>query len=137
MFEVFPLNVHETNHETGTDWAHKKRSPARRSIVNGSGENDELYHLRGRIFPYRIGGMSDLERLDACRRSGVVNALLRGNPGEMMGWFAMERLVRSHTWLTTQGVGQQVTFEAIMARMPVPASDDYFSLIWSTSGAAR
>ena len=104
MFEVFPLNVHETDHETGTDWAHKEiaGAPIYREWV---GENDELYHLRGRIFPYRIGGMRDLERLDSCRRSGVVNALLRVNPGEMMGWFEMERLVRSHTWLTTQGVG--------------------------------
>jgi phage tail protein len=135
LFQVFPLNVHEVDHETATDWAHKEiaGAPIYREWV---GENDELYHLRGRIFPYRIGGLSQLEHFDAMRRSGVANALLRGNPGEMMGWFVCERLVRSHTWLSTQGVGQQVTFEAVMARMPVPESDAYFAQMWSTSGAA-
>jgi phage protein U len=135
QFEIFPLNVHEVDHETGSDWAHKEiaGAPIYREWV---GENDELIHLRGRIFPYRIGGMSDLDHLDAVRRAGVVNALLRGNPAVMLGWFVCERLVRSHTWLSSQGVGQQVTFEAIMARAPVPASDSYFAQIWGTSGAA-
>jgi hypothetical protein len=135
QFEVFPLNVHEVDHETATDWAHKEiaGAPIYREWV---GENDELLHLRGRIFPYRIGGFSELESFEAMRANGVVNAIIRGNPGIMMGWFVCERLVRSHTFLSTQGVGQQVTFEAVMARMPVPNSSSYFSQIWQTTGAA-
>jgi hypothetical protein len=135
MFEIFPLNIHEVDHETATDWAHKEiaGAPIYREWV---GENDELLHFRGRIFPYRIGGMSDLELFESMRQKGVVNAMLRGNPAMMIGWFACERLVRSHTFLSTQGVGQQVTFEAVMARFPVPDSSSYFSQIWQTTGAA-
>ena len=134
LFQIFPLNVHEVDHETGTDWAHKEiaGAPIYREWV---GENDELVHLRGRIFPFRIGGLSELEYFEASRRAGVVHILFRGNPVKYMGWFACERLVRSHTWLSSQGVGQQVTFEAVMARMPVPESDTYFSQMNITNGA--
>lgn len=134
LFQVMPLNVHEVDYESATDWAHKEiaGAPIYREWV---GENDELVHLRGRIFPYRIGGMNELESMESMRRKGVPNPLIRGNPAMMLGWFVCERLVRSHTFLSTQGIGQQVTFEAVMARMPVPASDQYFAQMWQTNGA--
>lgn len=134
-FKIFPLNIHEVDHETATDWAHKEIAGAAiyREWV---GENDETLYLRGKIFPYRIGGMSELEHFETMRRRGIANLLVRGgNPGQMLGWFVCERLVRSHTFLSGEGVGQQIAFEAVMARVPVPEADSYFSDIWRTSGA--
>lgn len=49
-FETYPLNVHETQHITETDWARKE-------IVGAAihhewvGENEEEIHFRGRVFP--------------------------------------------------------------------------------------
>ncbi|PWT74798.1 MAG: phage tail protein [Chloroflexi bacterium] len=133
-FRVHPLNVHEVDHETATDWAHKE-------IVGAAlyrewvGENDEKFHFRGLIFPYRIGGFGMLTILDAMRRAGMAHLMMRGD-GQPMGWFVIERLQRAHTFLSGEGVGRQVAFEAEFARVPVPAADQYFSQIWQTTGAA-
>lgn len=49
-FETYPLNIHETQHVTETDWARKE-------IVGAAihhewvGENEEEIHFRGRVFP--------------------------------------------------------------------------------------
>jgi hypothetical protein len=133
QIQVFPLNIHELDHETASDWAHKEIAGAAiyREWV---GENDEQIFLRGKIFPYRIGGMNELEHFNAMRRAGVAHQLVRGN-GEILGWFICERLVRAHTFLSSEGVGQQIAFEATMARVPVPEADGYLNQIWRTTGA--
>ena len=50
-FEVYPLNVHEVQQVTATDWARKEIAGAAiyREWV---GENDEEVHLRGRVYPH-------------------------------------------------------------------------------------
>ena len=129
QFQIFPLNVHELDHETSTDWAHKEIAGAAiyREWV---GENDEQLYLRGRLFPYRIGGMAEIEMFEATRRGGYANMMMRGD-GTVLGWFVCEKLVRSHTFLGAEGVGQQVAFEAIFARVPVPGNPAVtFSEMW-------
>ena len=130
QFRVWPLNVHEYDHETSSDWAHKEIAGAAiyREWV---GENDETIYFRGKLFPYRVGGMGELEAFEALRRAGIANLLMRGD-GQYMGWFVCEKLVRAHTFLSSEGVGQQVTFEAILSRVPVPENDAYMSELWGT-----
>lgn len=132
QFSVQPLNYHEMDHETATDYAHKEIAGAAiyREWV---GENDEIIHMRGKLFPYRIGGMSQIEKFDAYRRQGMANLLMRGD-GRSMGWFVCEKLVRSHSNISFEGIGQQITFEALMARVPVPAADTYLSTMWIAGG---
>jgi hypothetical protein len=59
QFELQPFNIHEYDHETASDWAQKQiaGAPVYREWV---GENDEIISFRGRVFPYRIGGMGKL-----------------------------------------------------------------------------
>lgn len=122
QFEVIPLNIHEYEHDTETDWAHKEIAGAAiyREWV---GENDERLAIRGKLFPYRIGGISEIEDLEAQRRGGIPNLMMRGD-GAYMGWYVCERLVRAHTYLSSEGIGQQIVFDAIFARVPVPAADE-------------
>jgi phage protein U len=126
-FDVEPFNVHETDHATDTDWARKE-------IVGAAiyrewvGENDEEITLRGRVFPYRIGGLSELEIMEACRYHGVANTLIRGD-GQMLGWYVIEQLARAHRFLGAEGVGQLVNFEATFARCPVPEAAGYYTLL--------
>jgi phage protein U len=136
QFQVWPLNVHEVDHETSSDWAHKE-------IVGAAiyrewvGENDERIFLRGQVFPYRIGGFASLEMFEAHRRAHIIHMLMRGGStgtaADNMGWFVCERLARSHTFLGAEGVGQQVAFEAIFARMPVPPADEYLGSMWQAT----
>ena len=120
-FEVWPLNVYEFDHETDTDWAEKEIAGAAiwREWV---GENNETIYFRGRLFPYRIGGFSEIEMFEAARRNGVAGLLMRGgNPSTKLGWFVCEKLVRSNTFLSGEGIGQQIAFEAQLTRVPTPA----------------
>jgi phage protein U len=130
QFKVFPLNLHEIDHETATDWA-KKEIVGAAIYREWVGENDETLYIRGRIFPYRIGGMSALEAFEAMRRGGIANMMIRGD-GAVLGWFVCEKLVRNHTSLSSQGVGQMIAFEAVLTRVPVPENDQYASQLWGS-----
>lgn len=133
QFMTQPLNYDEMDHDTNTDFAHKEIAGAAiyREWV---GENDELIYLRGKLFPYRIGGMADMDKFDAYRRAGYANLLVRGD-GRKMGWFVCEKLTRNHAYISSEGIGQQISFEAVLARVPVPAADTYLSnTIWIAGG---
>lgn len=134
QFQVYPLNIHEYDHETATDWAHKEIAGAAiyREWV---GENDEILYFRGRLFPYRIGGIANVNKLDDYRRAGMSHQMIRGSsPGEIMGWFVCEKLVRAHTWLSVEGVGQVINFEAVFARVPTPEPAQYLNRLWRVGG---
>jgi phage protein U len=125
QFQVFPLNYEELEHETETEWAPKEIAGAAlyREWV---GENDETITLRGKIFPYtRIGGLYEIEYLEAMRRAGHCDLIGRAD-GYIHGWFVCERLSREHTAIFRTGVGQQVEFEATFKRAPVPNQDGQF-----------
>lgn len=130
QFEVWPLNYHEMDHETATDWAHKEIAGAAvyREWV---GENDELIFLRGRVYPYRLGGMSECDMIESQRRGGIANPLIRGD-GRTLGWFVVEKFIRSHVFISSEGVGRMISFEASFARVPVPDNTSYFASVWQT-----
>jgi phage protein U len=133
-FEVWPLNIHEFDHETDTDWAQKEiaGSAIFREWV---GENDENLYFRGKLFPYRIGGMAEIELLEATRRKGIAMAMMRsgGNTGTHLGWYVIEKLVRAHKFLSSEGVGQVIEFEAVFTRVPVPNDPaGNFAQMWET-----
>lgn len=126
QFEVYPLNFHELDHRTATDWARKEiaGAPIHREYV---GEGDEELHLRGRVFPYRLGGLGELEIMEQMRRDGEAHLITRSD-GWRLGWYVMERLVRSHLFINPNAVGRQINFEAQFARVPVPDGVGYFGL---------
>jgi phage protein U len=124
QFTIWPLNIYEFDHESDTDWATKEIAGAAiyREWV---GENDENIYFRGKLFPYRIGGMKDIEVFEANRRAGLAHLLTRGsNPSDKLGWWVCEKLIRSNTFLSGEGVGQQIAFEAQMVRVPTPLDPD-------------
>jgi hypothetical protein len=131
QFVVQPLNLHEADHETGTDWAQKEVTGAAiyREWV---GENDESLYIRGRVFPYRLGGFDQLQLFEAERRVGSQHPLIRGD-GYRLGWFVCEKLVRAHTFLSGEGIGQQVAFEAVMVRVPMPDPAAYITDVWKAT----
>jgi phage protein U len=127
-FEIWPLNIHEVDHNTSTDWARKEiiGAPIYREWV---GENDEEIHYKGRMTPVffaRWGkntGMSAMEAMEQLRLAGHADVLMRGD-GYKLGWFVIDRLVRQHTNLSGiqryAGVGQIINFDVAFQRVPVP-----------------
>src|ERR1017187_6887565 len=112
-FEVWPMNIHEVDHTSGSDWARKEILGA--SVFREwTGENDELIQVRGRLFPLffagqpssgrlpagarlrnntRGSGLDTIQSLDNMRLAGHVDVLMRGD-GYFFGWFVVERLSR-------------------------------------------
>lgn len=130
QFDVAPLNVHELDHMTQTDWARKEIAGAA-IYREWTGEGDEEITLRGRVFPHRLGGLTELEILESFRRAGQPEMLTRGS-GQMenLGWYVIERLARSHRFLGADGVGQLIQFEATFCRCPVPDANEYFPFLY-------
>jgi phage protein U len=127
-FDVLQLNTHEYEQITSTAFA-KKEVPGIRPPREYVGEDDEEVYIRGRTFPFKFGGAEKLDALEGLRRSGMAQALVRGD-GEALGWFVLERLVRSHKFLAPGGRGQIIEFEGIFVRVPVPHGDDYIAILF-------
>lgn len=141
LFETWPFGHQEMQHSTATDWARKEVVGAAiyREWV---GELDEEITLRGKVFPRfaalraaqlgerTSGGLGHLDVMDNMRRLGQAHALTRGD-GWHFGWFVIERLQRGHTHIDVHGVGQQIEFEAVFQRVPVPQDPAaYFNGLW-------
>lgn len=76
------------------------------------------------------GGLGHLDVMDNMRRLGQAHVLTRGD-GWHMGWYVVEKLVRSHTNIWLDGIGQQIEFEVTFQRVPViDDAEAYFPAFW-------
>jgi uncharacterized protein len=127
QFRVFPLNFNELDHRTGTSWA-KKEVVEAPPLREWTGEDDEEIRIRGKVFPYRIGGFTQLEAFDNERRAGRPHALVRGGAegGRSLGWFICDSLNRKHDYIGSEGVGRQINFEATFFRGDIPSDPENY-----------
>lgn len=129
-FTVVSFNTHQWEHESETDWA-KKPIAGAAIYREWVGENDEIIVVRGRLFPYRLGGLPTLEWMEGLRRVGSAQSIMRGD-GVYLGWYVCEKLHRTQSYLSSQGIGQEIEFEATFARCPVPSAQDIYSSVIAT-----
>lgn len=124
-FQVWPLNFHEYDHTTQSDYARKDvmaSSPQR----EWTGEGDEEITLRGRIFPYHVrlgnNAMPAINAMDGERRRHTANMLIRGasSHGDVLGWYVIDMLNRHHTLVGNEAVGRVVNFDARFLRVDIP-----------------
>jgi phage protein U len=120
QFEVAPVNIHQVKREVGADFASKDivGGPRSREFV---GEADEQITLAGKIFPAHFGGLGGLATIEAMARSGQPQMLLRGD-GVVLGWYAIERLSESQSYLDRRGVGKIIEFNIALVKSPNSAS---------------
>lgn len=123
VFEVAPLNVHEVDRTTRTDFAEKPIMgvPPQLEYV---GEGGEDLTFRGRLFPQQLGGLADLATLHHMRKSGTAHHLMRGD-GLVMGWFVIVEIREASKHLDGEGVGKVVDFEMLLKRSWKPTSEEY------------
>jgi phage protein U len=102
------------------------------------GEGDHEIVLNGMVFEKRIpGGFAGLEFLDATRLNGIAQTLIRGDlssGGKMMGWFVCEHLERKHTFLSGNGIGQVIAWQAHFSRADQPEASNFFYNLNKISG---
>jgi phage protein U len=143
QFEVYPLNFHEADHHTASDYARKdilESSPLREWV----GEGDEEVILRGRCFPFAVtkgadgkprgigvGAKSALDQLDMVRRQHQAHQLVRttGTQGEILGWFVLEKLQRHHSHVGAAGIGRVINFDAVFMRADIASAASYFTAV--------
>jgi uncharacterized protein len=115
-FEVAPLNMHETEEEVGHDLAAKDIIGALRPH-EAMGEADNKRTFKGRLFPHKLGGVASLEGLKATSKSGIAQMLIRGD-GSVFGWWFIERVRETHTYIDRTGVGRLIEFDIELIKSP-------------------
>ena len=65
------------------------------------------------------GGLLHLDVLDNMRRNGQAHILVRGD-GWHFGWYIIETLMRGHSLMARDGIGQMIDFQASFQRVPIP-----------------
>ena len=92
------------------------------------GEGANTWRLTGDLFPKVIGGLNELQLLQAMRTSGRPQFLLRGD-GTPMGWVAIEKVSTLEQHLSTDGVGQKITVDIEVRRAGRPSRLALFSIV--------
>jgi len=131
--KVVPFNVEDVSRETGFDFAAKDimdqprpREPA--------GEGDEKITFRGKLFPHRLNGLSELEQLHAMRQSGSPQILVRGD-GANLGWYLIEKVHEHSTYLNPWGVGRQIEVTIDLVKSPnTPSAQSLLGMLLSLFG---
>ncbi|RRY08791.1 phage tail protein [Brucella anthropi] len=127
LFEVSPLNFHETSHETGGDFA-EKSVMGRRPTLEWVGESSENWTIQGRLFPHKFGGLSNLEGLHQQRRAGKPLPYMRGD-GTPLGWVVIEKISEQSSYIDAKGLGRVIEFTVSVKRSDPPAKTGIFSIM--------
>lgn len=126
-FRVWPFNATGTGGDLGGDYV-EKPVMGRRPTLEFVGEASGTFTITAKLFPRHVGGLGDLERLHAIRRSGSPQYLMRGD-GVPIGWVVVERVSEQHDHLTATGVGQEVAVEITLKHADAPQAASYFTSI--------
>lgn len=121
------FNPTGTGADVGGDYV-AKPVMGRRPPLEYVGEASGSFTITVELFPFRTGGISDLERLHEIRRSGAPQYLMRGD-GVPVGWVVVERVNEKHDHLAATGVGQKITVEITLRHADPPQATGYFASI--------
>ena len=127
QFDVAPMNVHEVKHDAATEFA-KKEVVGRRKIYEAVGEGDEKLVLKGKLFPFKIGGLGALQLLHNLRQSACAQYVVRGD-GVAFGWYVLTKIDTTSNHLSVDGIGQEVEVQTTLERTDSPgAAAAFFNL---------
>lgn len=130
--EIYPYNIHEVSRDTGADHVEKPVMGARPPL-EFVGESVGEFNLASRLFPLKLGGTGDLDKLQRHRKSGKPLYLVRGD-GRVLGWHVITDMGEVHTYLDGQGVGQKIEVDVTLRQSQGPGQGSYFSIISGVFG---
>lgn len=125
--EVWPFNATETSRDTGGDYV-EKPVMGRRPPLEFVGEASETINVTARLFPAKLGGLGNLAMLDAMRRSGIPQYVMRGD-GFPLGWMAVVSVSERSSHLDVNGVGQVIDVDINLKRSDTPSPASFFAAI--------
>ena len=126
-FEVYPFNATDVDHKHESSFAEKPVVGAMPGL-EWVGEGPETWAIKGKIFPYKFGGLADLEKLRQARRSGLPQYMMRGD-GALMGWVVIESVSEASSYLSAVGVGKVVEIDISLRLTSRPSNGAYFSTL--------
>ena len=131
--DTAPFEVHDVTREYGGTFAAKDVIGVMRPR-EFTGEDDEKMTLVGRIMPFSplIGGLNELEALEAMARSGEPQILVRGD-GRAMGWMLIDK-VREKSSHLLHGIGRVIEYDISLVRTPQPGQGSIVGLILQLLG---
>lgn len=125
--EVWPFNATETSRDAGGDYV-EKPVMGRRPPLEFVGEAGETVNVTARLFPAKLGGLGNLAKLDAMRKSGIPHYVMRGD-GYPLGWMAVVSVGERSSHLDAKGVGQVIDVDISLKRSDAPGPADFFAAI--------
>ena len=131
QFTIDPFNAHEISRAAKTEFA-KKDVINRSKIYEHTGEGDDSYVVRGRLFPYKMGGLGVLALAHTIREQGQAQMMVRGD-GNVLGWFVITEITELSSHLGGDGVGQLIDIEISLERADKPSAQQYFSNLYGLS----
>jgi phage protein U len=129
-FEIWPVNIHEHSHEGEAAFA-EKAVMGRRPPLEFVGEGPDSRTLKGKLFPKKLGG--SLDALHTMRLAGVSQPLMFGD-GTPQGWYVIEKVSETSTYLAADGTGQVIEFEVSLKKDDPADGGDLFSILFGLLG---
>ncbi|SNY94048.1 hypothetical protein SAMN04515647_4373 [Cohaesibacter sp. ES.047] len=81
------------------------------------GEGPESLSLSGKLLPYKLGGLSELDTLRSYLKKGEVVPVMRGD-GVRLGTYALTDISEKHDHLQREGVGFVIGYSLSLKKMP-------------------
>ena len=128
QFDLAPLNMHEFSRKADADFA-KKDIIGRPPVYEWIGDGEDVRTIRGRLFPFKLGGRGALALADAIRRSGAPQMVVRGD-GSVLGWFIITSINEREENLAANGVGQLIGVDIEIKRADAPTAAGYFASLF-------
>lgn len=125
--KVQPFNVSRVQSDQTTEYVAKPVLGAE-PPMEYVGEGANTWRLTGELFPKVLGGLGEFELLQAMRKSGRPQFLLRGD-GRPMGWVVIQKVSTREQHLAADGVGRKMTVDIELRRAASPGKLALFSIL--------
>ena len=114
--DTAPFSADQVSRSFSASWAEK---PVIGTMPPSEfmGEGGESFTLTGKLLPYKIGGLSELDALKAYLSKGTVVPVMRGD-GTRLGNFAILSIEETHNHIMGPGIGFVIGHSVKLRRQP-------------------
>jgi uncharacterized protein len=116
--EVWPFNAHEGSSSNEATFA-EKAVLGRRPILEAVGDGASTLKFSGRLFPKKLGGLAELDQMQAQRAAQYAVPVMRGD-GTPLGWFVITQVDVKSSHFAADGIGKVLEVEISLKQSDPP-----------------
>lgn len=131
IVSVYPFNADRVSRKSEATFV-EKPVLGRRPPLEAVGEGSETFSLSGKLFPLKLGGLSELELADQIRASQEPVFVMRGD-GYPLGYFVLESIDENGSYLAGDGVPQVVEYQLNLRKSDAPGAGAAAGSLFSIS----